>query len=141
MVEITKETYDEICSHLFNTPAECGGVLGGRKGETVCAFYFDRTGSSSPEEYVPDYLTINGVLDEWAADEIQMLGIIHSHKGNDSMPSCGDLYYCEQILLANEVLDEFLLPIALPDKRTIDLYVCTIQNARISVRKDNFRIK
>ena len=140
MVEITKDTYDKMCSYLFNTPAECGGVLGGRDGEAVSVFYFDSTGSSSPEEYTPDYITINGILDEWSAEEIQMLGIIHSHRGNDSMPSCGDLYYCEQILLANDMLDEFLLPIALPDKRTIDLYVCSLQNAHIRVRKDIFKI-
>ena len=140
MVEITKDTFDEICANLFSTPAECGGVLGGRDGEAVSAFYFDRTGSSSPVEYTPDYVAINEVLDEWATEGIQMLGMIHSHKGNDSMPSCGDLYYCEQILLANEALERFLLPIALPDLKKIDLYACCLKEGHIKVSKEKFKI-
>ncbi|MBQ8496655.1 MAG: Mov34/MPN/PAD-1 family protein [Clostridia bacterium] len=139
MVEIQKAVYDDICQTLGEKEAECGGILGARMGEPISKFYFDHSGISTPDAYTPDYETINEILEEWAEDGMQMVGIIHSHGNEGNFPSCCDLYYCEQILRNNPSLKEFLLPIVTLAPFSIHVYrVSFFQKLRIS--KDNLLI-
>ncbi len=138
MVQIQKAVYDEICATLGTSKPECGGVLGARIGEPISKFYFDRSGTSTSDAYTPDYETINEILEEWAVDGLQMVGMIHSHDKGD-FPSCGDLFYCEQILRSNPAVQEFLLPIVTLHPFSLHMYrVCFDQ--KINVVKDEIQI-
>ena len=91
---------------------------------------------STSDSYTPDYIAINAILEEWEKEGIIMVGIAHSHVEDDLMPSCGDLYYCEQILLANPILDRMILPIASVKAGKVDVFVCSLMNQRLKVVKD-----
>ena len=139
MVDILKNTYDEICEALGKRKPECGGVLGARPGEPISKFYFDFSGISADDAYTPDYIRINDVLDEWAKDGVRMVGMIHSHGNAGNFPSCGDLYYCEQILKGNPSASEFLLPIVTLSPFCVSVYRIE-SNPKLRVSKDCFRI-
>lgn len=124
---------------LSETP-ERGGVLGAKPGQPISKFYYDESGISTPDSYTPDYQTINSVLDNWEQEEISMVGMVHSHAGADAMPSCGDLYYCEKILLSNSALGDFYLPIVSVETKNIHPYRCHLTNGHIVVVKDEWMI-
>jgi proteasome lid subunit RPN8/RPN11 len=111
MISICRNTFDEIQNILGTRKPECGGVLGARPNEPISKFYFDVSGVSAEDFYTPNYEKINEVLEEWAKEGVQMVGMIHSHGNSGTFPSCGDLYYCEQIIRSNPSIEEFLLPI------------------------------
>ena len=138
MVEIQKAVYNEICATLGTKKPECGGVLGARFGEAISKFYFDHSGISSSEAYFPDYETINGILEIWAKDGVQMVGMIHSHE-KGKFPSCGDLFYCEQIMRNNPSISEFLLPIVTLQPFEIHFYRVRFDQ-KFSVSPEDFHI-
>ena len=141
MVHIYRATYDEMCAALLQTLPECGGVLGSKQGQPISKFYFDESGVSTPDSYTPDYMAINAILEEWEKEGIIMVGIAHSHADDDRMPSCGDLYYCERILLANPMLDQMILPIASVEAGKVDVFVCSLKNRRVEVVKDCWELE
>ena len=141
MVHIYRTVYEEMKSALLRYPPECGGILGAKQGEPISKFYFDESGVSTPDSYTPDYITINTVLEQWEREDVIMVGIAHSHEEAEIMPSCGDLFYCERILLANPKLENFILPIVSCISKEIRVYVCTLNdNGHIKVSQDNWQI-
>lgn len=140
MIRIDRGAYEALGAALLRNPPECGGVLGAVPGEPVSRFYFDESGVSTPDSYTPDYTAINAVLDLWERDNVVMVGMAHSHGGDDGMPSCGDLFYCERILLANPALAEFILPVVSHGTGRIDVYVCSLIDGHIRVREDGFEV-
>lgn len=122
MVYIRQNVYDEIRSALGVRKPECGGVLGAHPGEPISKFYFDFSGNSTDDAYTPDYERINELLEKWAEEGVQMVGMIHSHANEGDFPSCGDLFYCEQILRSNPSISDFLLPIVTVNPFEIHMY-------------------
>ena len=125
---------------LLSYPPECGGILGAKQGEPISKFYFDESGASTPDSYTPDYLTVNTILEQWELEGVSMVGIAHSHGEAEIMPSCGDLFYCERILLANPKLGNFILPIVSCISKEIKAYVCTLKDGHIKVSQDHWLI-
>ena len=122
MIAIHAHVLEEIRSTLGTKTPECGGVLAARPGEPISRFYFDVSGVSKEASYMPDHETINEVLEHWANEGYQMVGMIHSHGNGGDFPSCGDLFYCEQILKGNPGISEFLLPIVTLNPFAIHVY-------------------
>ena len=111
-LRITEAVYQNILRDLGSQPPECGGILGAGQGGVVSAWYFDRTGKSTPDSYKPDVTAINRVLqEEWQTRGIYMVGIVHSHGEGKRVPSCGDIRYGIRILRALDTVDAFYLPI------------------------------
>lgn len=135
MIHIYQTVYDEMKNALLRYPPERGGILGGKQGKPISKFYFDESGVSTPDSYTPDYITINTILEQWEREDVIMVGIAHSHEETEIMPSCGDLFYCERILLANPKLEKFILPIVSAVNEQIKVYICTLKDKRISVRQ------
>lgn len=139
MVYIHKNVYDEIRNVLGMKKPECGGVLGARPNEPISKFYFDVSGISTEDSYTPDYEKINEILEAWAEEGIQMVGMIHSHGNEGNFPSCGDLYYCEQILRSNPVISEFLLPIVTVEPFEVFIYrICF--DGKLHVSADSYQL-
>ncbi len=139
MIDIQKSTYDEICAALGAKKPECGGVLGARRGEPISKFYFDFSGITTEDSYTPDYEKINEILEEWAEDGVRMVGMIHSHGNEGKFPSCGDLFYCEQILRSNPSVSEFLLPIVTLEPFCISMYRVGLDQ-KLRVSQDTYQI-
>ena len=140
MILIYRSTYEEMLSALLDLSPERGGILGAKQGRPISKFYFDKSGVSTPDSYTPDYNEINTVLEQWETKNIFMVGIAHSHNEDNILPSCGDLFYCERILLANPKLENLILPIVSWVKRDIKVFVCTLKEGRISVNQDDWQI-
>ena len=140
MVKIHKNVYEQIFSEFTSHAPECGGVLGAMSDGDISEFYFDISGKSTEESYTPDYIKINEILEnDWAKRGVQMIGIVHSHGNAGDFPSCGDIYYCEQIM-KNANIREFILPIATVNPFTLHMYVVTYNGKEIFVKKDDFEI-
>ena len=139
MVYIHQNVYDEIRAALGTRKPECGGVLGACADGRISKFYFDASGRSAENAYTPDYEKINEILEEWAEDGIRMVGMIHSHENEGNFPSCGDLFYCEQILRANPSISEFLLPIVTLAPFCISVYRVSLDQ-RLRVTKDTYQL-
>jgi len=138
MIKIHKSIYEEMKRAFASRTPECGGVLGAKAGEAISEFYFDVSGICTDESYTPDYLKINEILEnDWAKRGVQMVGIVHSHGNAGDFPSCGDLYYCEQIV-KNAGISEFLLPIVTFEPFAFHVYVVLYNGERISAKKDDF---
>lgn len=128
--------YDEIRDALETHMPECGGVLGASPSQPISRFYFDITGKSTADSYTPDYHTINDILDQWAEENVLMVGIVHSHADGGDFPSCGDLMYCECIMKAANY-DQFYLPIVTLSPFKITPYIVEISNGKLSVKKES----
>lgn len=140
MIYIHRDVYDAIRDALSNHLPECGGVLGAVPGSVISKFYYDEGGRSTPDSYTPDYLKINEVLENfWAPQGIQMVGIVHSHGDTGNFPSCGDLFYCEQIM-KSAFLKEFLLPIVTLNPYSFHMYVVRYEYEKLSVQKDQIAL-
>ncbi len=142
MIAIREVVYDAIRQAFTATehPPECGGVLGTCDGQEIVAFYFDATGTSTKESYIPDVEAINRVLKErWAPAGLRMVGMIHSHGNAGGFPSCGDLYYCEQIMRCAEI-EEFLLPIVTLDPFELHMYRVLYRDQKIKAELIRFEL-
>ena len=83
---------------------------------------------------------INEILEnDWAERGVQMVGIIHSHGNAGDFPSCGDLYYCEQIMKSANI-SEFMLPIVTLNPFKLNWYRVFCNSEKFSVKKDEFII-
>ena len=140
MAKIHKNVYDAMESAFTSRIPECGGVLGAIPDEAISEFYFDISGLCTEESYTPDYIRINEILEnDWAKRGVQMVGIVHSHGNVGDFPSCGDLYYCEQIM-KNADIAEFMLPIVTLEPFKLHWYTVFYNGEKISVKKDDFTV-
>lgn len=106
--KVMKEIEQTIGLHR----SERGGMLGGcRKTGHVTHYFFDRTASCSGVTYSPDTDTVNQQLQVWNAEDIDLMGFVHSHPGNFGRPSGGDLVYAKRIIAVCESMDVFYMPI------------------------------
>ena len=111
-MKLTQAVYDQILQTIGIHEPEIGGILGAGPDGIITDFYFDRTGVSAPDRYIPDVATINTVLQhDWFPREKMMVGLVHSHANGNSVPSCGDINYGFQILQALDHTEFFFLPI------------------------------
>lgn len=109
---ITRNVFHQIEQTIGIYPPECGGIIGAKEDGIISEFYFDRLGKRSFEVYSPDVESINSILvNDWMPHNIYMVGIVHSHRGGLSIPSCADVAYGLQILHALDTVDSFYLPI------------------------------
>ena len=130
-----QSVYKSIAESLGSRVPECGGVLGAGEDGVICEYYFDETGVSKPDAYIPDVVAINRVLEAWHERGIHMVGIVHSHREGLRVPSCGDISYGMRILQALDTVDEFYLPILTRDGDDVRLdgYVVAKQDDRVKV--------
>ena len=139
MFSLYQNVYDEIRDALEAHIPECGGVLGASPSQPISKFYFDLSGKSTADSYTPDYLTINDILDQWAEENVSMVGIVHSHADGGDFPSCGDLMYCECIMKAANY-DQFYLPIVTLSPFNITPYMVEITDGKLRVKKESIII-
>ena len=108
---MSRSVYEQILDTIGNRQPESGGILGAGEDGVISQYYFDVTGISEPDAYIPDVEAVNQVLEAWHERGIHMVGIVHSHQGGMNVPSCGDVAYGTRILEALDTVDRFYLPI------------------------------
>lgn len=107
----TAEVYDEICKTIGCRRPEYGGLLGSSDGEHIDHFYFDATSERSSGVYMMDIPACNKVIHEWNDNDIELVGVIHSHPHGVTRPSHGDLLMTKNIIESINVHGRFFTPI------------------------------
>lgn len=132
-ITITNKVWKEIELTIGKTKPEAGGILGMRE-KKITAYYFDRTGLSLENKYIPDVRQINRVITNWAKCGISFCGFIHSHPSTHTKPSYGDMEYVKKILKNNGLKKLYLLIYLLDSDEKILLYelyqngmICTLE--------------
>jgi len=103
-LRMTLSVYKAIRDTIGSQPAERGGMLGSSDGETIDHFHFDESAATTAATYTPDVEALQDVLDDWAEEEIAMVGFIHSHPRGCPRPSQEDVSYAVDIILACRLL-------------------------------------
>ena len=110
-IQIQKDVLNEIFLSIRKYNYETGGIIGINESGIISAFQFDETYSSNPFEYSPNVDFLNQVInEEWANENIEFIGFVHSHLNNSEI-SQQDIKYARQILANNKYLDVILLGI------------------------------
>ena len=130
-LHMTRQVYDQICNTIGRHPPESGGILGSSDGgKTIDRFYFDATARVTGGTYSPDTEVINRVLAHWDAQDILLVGFVHSHPKGYAKPSEGDYRYVKAIMSALDITDDFFMPIVIvndPPDGKINLYAYTFR--------------
>lgn len=108
---ITAEVYDEIRRTIGCRKPEQGGILGSSDGKHIDYYYFDKTADRSSASYTMDTKALNKVIHEWNDNNIQLVGIIHSHPQGINKPSYGDMETAKHIIETIDVQGKFFTPI------------------------------
>ena len=110
-IQIQKDVLNEIFLSIRKYNYEMGGIIGVNKRGAISAFQFDETLSSNPFEYRPNVDFLNQVInEEWAKQNIEFVGFVHSHLNNDDL-SLQDIIYARDILKENCFLENILIGI------------------------------
>lgn len=92
-----KSIFQKIKETIGSLSPETGGIIG-ICDNIICEFYFDNTAYSNADCYIPNDVVINEVLEEWALNNVQFYGIVHSHPYGQTKLSYNDIIYARQIL-------------------------------------------
>lgn len=141
MIFLPRTIYEQIQDTIGLLPIEQGGILGSSDGKTITRYYYDQSGLSTDSSYTPDCQKINRVLEnEWANDNVFMIGIIHSHDPSCPFPSCGDIAYGHNILQALKIRS-FYLPIVCKQPFIIHGYKVKLdKNAKLLTVKERIEV-
>ena len=97
---IDDAVYREIVNAIGKNDPESGGILGGK--ELHCQkFYFDSTSIHSSNTYKPNTSKANEVIKQWYSDNIEFIGIIHSHPEHIKQLSYSDIQYAYKLMKLN----------------------------------------
>lgn len=130
--------FESIRKTIGTFPPESGGMLcGNRKTGAITYFHYDELAERSPATYVPDRNTLNKLLTRLNAEGLDMIGFVHSHPREFTMPTGGDMFYCSKIFAANPALPFFVIPIVDPiatDRQfSMRVYIATQMGEKIEI--------
>jgi len=109
-LRMTESVYSAIRDTIGSRPAEQGGMLGSSDGSIIDHYHFDEHAESTDATYSPNVEALQSVLREWAEQDIEMMGFVHSHPPGVLRPSKGDIKYAAAIIAVNDS-DRLALPI------------------------------
>ena len=103
---------------------ETGGILGVNIHDrrTVTAFHYDSTGTTEKHSYTPDIKALNKIIAEWAEEDIEFIGFVHSHPQNSERLSPQDVHYAQNIMRTCD-MPEILMMLYLPDTEELYQYI------------------
>ena len=87
--------YNRIKSALRKP--ETGGILGADSSGAVVEFYFDNSGITEENLYIPDITTLNRVISEWFQNGVYFAGFVHAHPKENPRLSWADVDYAQRI--------------------------------------------
>lgn len=126
-MQILKEVYNELVSSTRYPPPESGGLLGGHNG-TVTLFVGDKGSNlKTLYKYEPDTVFLNKNINEWLCNDIDFMGIYHSHPYKCETLSNADIEYISKIMKSvNGYTDKLYFPLVIPKKKIIGYYALIV---------------
>lgn len=112
-IQITQEVINQIQKTIGTYPIETGGIIG---GSDTCITHFCFDDHNSENSYVPNVSFLNEAIKKWANENVEFLGIIHSHPSFSTGPSLEDLKYAVNLKRKNPFLNRLFFPIVIDNK-------------------------
>lgn len=136
-MNISSTLYNKILTYDYPS-CECGIVLGGKNNQ-ITELYFDCK-SKGENYYIPNVRVINQIIEKWSDENIDFLGIAHTHPCFQLKLSSVDIEYIKEILFAMPTeIEQLYFPIVLP-KKDITFYRCFIDSNQLQVIEDEIKI-
>lgn len=131
---IDKNLYNQILNYDYPS-YESGIVLGGINNQ-IAKLYFDCE-SKGETYYSPNTKIINNVIKGWSKENIDFLGLAHTHPCFQIKLSSVDKEYIKNILHAMPIENSQLyFPVVLPKKQMVS-YLCKLENNQLQVKEDD----
>lgn len=106
-IKITSQIYDKIKNTIGKLEPEQGGVLGGTRN-MITNFFHDVQLVSNLNMYKPNIESINHELVKWQKNNVDFIGVIHSHPNGNLMLSYADKIYAQN-LMRNNNIDQMIM--------------------------------
>lgn len=132
--------YKEIVNTIGKNDPESGGILGG-KGLHCQKFYFDSTSRNSSNTYNPNTVKTNEVIKQWYSDDIEFIGIIHSHPENIKQLSYSDKQYAYKLMKLNSFSRFIMIICCSPSKEDFSMNGYLLTEGTKEIKKLNIIIK
>lgn len=96
---------------------ETGGIIGGRDGIADHVAFDEGIKQPRACTYVPDTDFLNKLIEKWDSENIEFMGIFHTHFGGADSLSDEDKFYIRRIMdNMPEYIEELFFPVlTLPD--------------------------
>ncbi|MBQ8784707.1 MAG: hypothetical protein IJZ59_01515 [Alphaproteobacteria bacterium] len=119
-LKINQNVYHSLLNNTPLPPPETGGIIGGKDGIITC--YFADKGESSCDfyRYYPNTNNLNNIISFWEKNNIDFMGIYHSHPLRNDELSSADIKYINNIM--NDIKDfkqKLYFPLVIPQTKLI----------------------
>lgn len=140
-MKISRKLYDKIFTQIGEEPPEIGGILGGVKDEITVVEFDECKTRKRLCSYTPNVEYLNTIIDLWEKEQIEFLGIFHSHYFGVKTLSEGDKkYICTIIKSMPNDISQLYFPIAvMPDKNFI-VYKAYKCKGDVVIEREKFEI-
>ncbi|MGN0487773.1 MAG: hypothetical protein ACI4HO_00765 [Ruminococcus sp.] len=125
-------------NNVPKTPPEAGGILGAKQGTIVQAYLDKGLSKNKYCCYEPNTFLLNSVIQNWQKQNIDFVGIFHTHYYGVSTLSKNDISYINLILNSMpEEVENLYFPVVLPEQQTIIPYIAikTVNGIKIFEEK------
>ena len=119
-MKIKAKVYHDILYAFPAVPPESGCILGSRDG--MIEWFAHDSGSLIQDAavYTPDTRRLNGIIDQWAEEQIEFCGLAHSHPDGQDSLSGSDIVYIDAIMRAMPgSVKRLFFPLVFPGKKMI----------------------
>lgn len=142
-MKIRQEVYDKISAVANSMNLEIGGILGSSKNGIVTDMVADLPDNAvgCKFDYSPNIDFLNTQIENWSENNIDFLGLFHTHFSGSKNLSDADVEYIKAIMNASKGIVEYLyFPLfTLPDNE-LTVYKAYFNDADIAVDKDELII-
>jgi hypothetical protein len=118
-MNIHENAYLDLLYNCPPVPPEAGGILGG-KDDVITTVIFDVSNAPDYGGYTPNVANLNAVIASWADNNIDFMGIFHSHCPSGISLSRNDRIYIEKIMVSMpHTIYRLYFPIVIPGGKVI----------------------
>ncbi len=138
-MKISMKAYEYLVDGCLPVPPETGGLVGGDNGCITEVYYIYNVSDKSSFQYAPNIKLMNSVIADWMKNNIDFLGIFHTHPSNCCSLSCEDKIYIDKIMLElKDKKKELYFPIVIPGEKII-FYKAIYAKDRIVYSVENIK--
>ena len=108
--------YGEIIKFTNNYSREVGGFIGIKNNVIIKCWFDDEIAKIPSFSYKPNELKLNHFWDICELEEIEYLGIFHSHLNKSATLSNGDINFIKNFMNINVCVSTVFFPVIIPGK-------------------------
>ena len=143
-MKVKKSVLDKINSNILDMPPEIGGIIGSHDSNLVDEIVIDQLNQANvrPCSYYPNVDFLNQTIEGWQENNINFMGVFHTHFVGVKTLSCGDKKYIDAIMKSMPPYIEYLyFPIfVLPDRELV-CYKAKKQNGIVDICYEDIYIE